>query len=440
MENESKKKMVGLQRGFKPSILKGANASNGLPGALPPTVILEPSNKTSGATKYLELFEKIRIGRQVSPKTEPTTSNGFFNSKVLSRTHAEIWCENNTVFIRDAKSSNGTYLNSVRLSGEGQESSPHKLSNGDLLEFGVDILNNGGETLYHRVSCKVQITFPAPQSKSTATPKIETPEPYNALPDIDLLKEKPHSSDHSKMYNPILQTSTPAPQSTKIAKSPPVQTTLPALVPLNPSATAVIPKAILGSLQEEARLASQEGEDLSEILTTITELMETYQLQLAQLRAQESKRNEKFTEELSQKDALYQRLESSTSKREALLIDESKLHLQELHTQRQINQKLLSENSNLFVALVQHCPEFSEHNIIEKVLENCACKGRETEALTSTIKYYENELARSLANNLELKAENQRYRDCLKSLSLKVEELSHSMPSISQNEPCDSIL
>lgn len=172
------------------------------------------------------------------------------------------------------------------------------------------------------------------------------------------------------------------------------------------------------------------------MLATITELMETYQLQLSQLRAQESKSREVFNEELAQKDALYQRLESSSSKREAHLIDESKLHLQELHSQRQTNQKLLTENSNLFVALVQHCPEFSEHNTLEKVLENCACKGRETEALTLTIRHYENELARSLANNLELKAENQRYRDCLKTLALKVEGLSHAVPPPASNGPC----
>lgn len=62
------------------------------------TVILQPHN-TNFHTRTLELRDKvrIRIGRQTSQKTSPTAYNGYFDSKVLSRQHAEIWCDKSRV-------------------------------------------------------------------------------------------------------------------------------------------------------------------------------------------------------------------------------------------------------------------------------------------------------------------------------------------------------
>lgn len=62
------------------------------------TVILRPHN-THFQTRTLELRDKvrIRIGRQTSAKTVPTAHNGYFDSKVLSRQHAEIWCDKTKV-------------------------------------------------------------------------------------------------------------------------------------------------------------------------------------------------------------------------------------------------------------------------------------------------------------------------------------------------------
>lgn len=62
------------------------------------TVILRPHNK-SFQTRTLELRDKvrIRIGRQTSQKTSPTAYNGYFDSKVLSRQHAEVWCDKSRV-------------------------------------------------------------------------------------------------------------------------------------------------------------------------------------------------------------------------------------------------------------------------------------------------------------------------------------------------------
>ncbi|KAI9292780.1 hypothetical protein K502DRAFT_294796 [Neoconidiobolus thromboides FSU 785] len=103
-------------------------------------------HNTFKSEKKFELYEKVKVGRQVSPKTAPEPTNGYFDSKVLSRSHAEFWADGDKVYIKDVKSSNGTYLNGHRLSGDGQESLPKLLFDGDIIEFGIDIYNENGSS------------------------------------------------------------------------------------------------------------------------------------------------------------------------------------------------------------------------------------------------------------------------------------------------------
>lgn len=100
----------------------------------------------------------LRVGRQTNAKTVPTPTNGFFDSKVLSRQHAEVWAERNgKVWIRDVKSSNGTFVNGQRLSQENRESEPHELRQHDTLELGIDIVSEDQKTIvHHKVSAKVE--------------------------------------------------------------------------------------------------------------------------------------------------------------------------------------------------------------------------------------------------------------------------------------------
>ncbi|OSD07906.1 SMAD/FHA domain-containing protein [Trametes coccinea BRFM310] len=80
-----------------------------------------------------------------------------FKSKVVSRAHAEIWVEaGGRFFIRDTKSSSGTFLNHVRLSPANNESRPHELKDGDLLQLGVDY-QGGTEDIYKCVKIKVEV-------------------------------------------------------------------------------------------------------------------------------------------------------------------------------------------------------------------------------------------------------------------------------------------
>jgi hypothetical protein len=102
--------------------------------------------------------EVLKIGRQTNNKTTPTPLNGFFDSKVLSRAHAEIWADRNgKIWIRDVKSSNGTFVNGQRLSKENQDSDPFELKQGDMLELGIDIVSEDQKTIvHHKVAARVE--------------------------------------------------------------------------------------------------------------------------------------------------------------------------------------------------------------------------------------------------------------------------------------------
>jgi pSer/pThr/pTyr-binding forkhead associated (FHA) protein len=100
----------------------------------------------------------IRIGRQTNNKTIPTPQNGYFQANVMSRSHAEIWADlDGKVFIRDIKSSNGTYVNGRRLPHENKESDPHELREQDMLELGIDIVSEDQKTVvHHKVAARVE--------------------------------------------------------------------------------------------------------------------------------------------------------------------------------------------------------------------------------------------------------------------------------------------
>lgn len=135
--------------------------SAGGQGDAPAVLVLSPMNGTFERKQITVPFfpEVLRIGRQTHPtKTVPTPVNGYFDSKVLSRQHAEVWADRNgKIWIRDVKSSNGTFVNNVRLSPENRDSEPHELREHDTLELGIDIVSEDQKSIvHHKVSAKVE--------------------------------------------------------------------------------------------------------------------------------------------------------------------------------------------------------------------------------------------------------------------------------------------
>ncbi|KAI1760295.1 hypothetical protein GGR53DRAFT_92400 [Hypoxylon sp. FL1150] len=131
-----------------------------MPGGNAPVLYLLSLNGTFERKTISVPFspDTLRIGRQTNAKTVPTPINGFFDSKVLSRQHAEIWADRQgKIWIRDVKSSNGTFVNGTRLSQENRESEPHELQTGDHLELGIDIVSEDQKTVvHHKVAAKVE--------------------------------------------------------------------------------------------------------------------------------------------------------------------------------------------------------------------------------------------------------------------------------------------
>ncbi|OHW91141.1 FHA domain-containing protein [Colletotrichum incanum] len=120
------------------------------PRATRPSLTFPPVSRTlpSGG-------EVIRVGRYSERDNQPSIPNNTpsaapvgFKSKVVSRRHCEFWYDDGKWYIKDVKSSSGTFLNHIRLSPPGTESKPFPVNDGDIVQLGIDF--KGGEEMIFR--------------------------------------------------------------------------------------------------------------------------------------------------------------------------------------------------------------------------------------------------------------------------------------------------
>lgn len=104
----------------------------------------------------------IRVGRYSErdtnpnpPPNAPSSAPVGFKSKVVSRRHCEFWCSNGQWFIKDVKSSSGTFLNHIRLSAPSVESRPFPVNDGDVVQLGIDF-RGGEEMIFRCVKIRVE--------------------------------------------------------------------------------------------------------------------------------------------------------------------------------------------------------------------------------------------------------------------------------------------
>ena len=104
----------------------------------------------------------IRIGRyserDVMPSSSPNKPSAApvgFKSKVVSRRHCEFWCSQGQWYIKDVKSSSGTFLNHIRLSQPNIESRPFPVNDGDVVQLGIDF-RGGEEMIFRCVKIRVE--------------------------------------------------------------------------------------------------------------------------------------------------------------------------------------------------------------------------------------------------------------------------------------------
>lgn len=112
-----------------------------------PAALLSLSSRDNGkcfATRTIRLLPRteVAVGRANATVSHSCTSNGIFDCRVLSRKHASVWYEDGRFFIKDLFSSNGTFVNSVRVPG-GQAV---QLYTRDTVQFGQ--VTNDNQTTF----------------------------------------------------------------------------------------------------------------------------------------------------------------------------------------------------------------------------------------------------------------------------------------------------
>ena len=104
----------------------------------------------------------IRVGRyserDSSPGPGPNVPSAApvgFKSKVVSRRHCEFWCSQGQWYVKDVKSSSGTFLNHIRLSQPSTESRPFPVNDSDIIQLGMDF-RGGEESIFRCVKIRVE--------------------------------------------------------------------------------------------------------------------------------------------------------------------------------------------------------------------------------------------------------------------------------------------
>ena len=104
----------------------------------------------------------IRVGRYSEKDNDalalpsaPSAAPVGFKSKVVSRRHCELWCSSGQWYIKDVKSSSGTFLNHIRLSQPNLESKPFPVNDGDVIQLGIDF-KGGEEMIFRCVKIRVE--------------------------------------------------------------------------------------------------------------------------------------------------------------------------------------------------------------------------------------------------------------------------------------------
>nr|XP_033796978.1 sarcolemmal membrane-associated protein-like isoform X2 [Geotrypetes seraphini] len=128
--------------------------------------------------RHVYLDEPIKIGRSVA-RCRPAQNNTTFDCKVLSRNHALVWFDHKTCkfYLQDTKSSNGTFINSQRLSRGSEESPPCEILSGDVIQFGVDVTENTRKVTHGCIVSTVKLFLPEGLEARRQTDVIQAPLP-----------------------------------------------------------------------------------------------------------------------------------------------------------------------------------------------------------------------------------------------------------------------
>ncbi|CAB3369170.1 Hypothetical predicted protein [Cloeon dipterum] len=138
--------------------------------------------------RTLYLDQPVKIGRSVA-RARPAANNAIFDCKVLSRNHALLWYENGKFFLQDTKSSNGTFVNNQRLSKGAEESPPREVCSSDIVQFGVDVMENTRKVTHGCIIATLKL-YLADGKEAKASPSTTVVSSVGTVPLEDMYQLK----------------------------------------------------------------------------------------------------------------------------------------------------------------------------------------------------------------------------------------------------------
>jgi len=135
-----------------------SSPTNITPGVAHACLICRPNSHPFN-DRTLTLDQPVKVGRSVA-RARATQTNAIFDCKVLSRNHALLWYEAGKFYLQDTKSSNGTFVNNQRLSKGSEESAPREVCSGDILQFGVDVMENSRKVTHGCIIATLKLYLP----------------------------------------------------------------------------------------------------------------------------------------------------------------------------------------------------------------------------------------------------------------------------------------
>ncbi|CAD6228433.1 GSCOCG00012038001-RA-CDS [Cotesia congregata] len=122
-------------------------------------ILMCRDNSHAFQDRTLNLDQPVKIGRSVA-RTRAANDNAIFDCKVLSRNHALLWYNAGKFFLQDTRSSNGTFVNNQRLSATGSESAAKEVCSGDIVQFGVDVVESTKKVTHGCIIATLKLYLP----------------------------------------------------------------------------------------------------------------------------------------------------------------------------------------------------------------------------------------------------------------------------------------
>ncbi|GLH11067.1 Uncharacterized protein GBIM_15914 [Gryllus bimaculatus] len=171
----------------------GAGDVIGTPKMAARAVLMCRPNSHPFQERTLTLDQPVKIGRSVA-RARASQNNAIFDCKVLSRNHALLWYENGKFYLQDTKSSNGTFVNNQRLSKGSEESPPREVCSGDIVQFGVDVMENARKVTHGCIVATLRLFLPDGK-EAKASPSTSVVSSVGMVPLEDLYQLNQYLQD-----------------------------------------------------------------------------------------------------------------------------------------------------------------------------------------------------------------------------------------------------